>query len=104
VLPSTETAEAFGMVQLEAMAHGVPVINTSLASGVPSVSIHGETGLTVSPGNVKDLREAIRTLESDEQLRNRFPKNAQERVRLFSHSAVIGQIRSLYADILQSQA
>jgi glycosyltransferase involved in cell wall biosynthesis len=100
VLPSTEPAEAFGLVQLDAMAYGLPVINTDLPGGVPSVSIHGQTGFTVPPGNTSALREAVATILSDGNLRSRFSANARQRVLNFSRPNVLGQIYSIYEELV----
>ena len=95
VLPSVVKSEAFGIVQLEAMVYGKPVINTNLPSGVPHVSIDGETGLTVPPSNVKALAKAINRLAEDKELREELGRNAAERVKeKFSEKKII---RSLYS-------
>jgi rhamnosyl/mannosyltransferase len=100
VLPSTEPSEAFGLVQLDAMAYGLPVINTDLPSGVPSVSVHGETGFTVPPGDTAALRAAVATMLSDERLRSQFSENARRRVLNFSRPAVLGQLCSIYEELI----
>ena len=81
VLPSVSKAEAFAVVQIEAMAFGKPVINTALPSGVPDVSIDGVTGITVKPKSVRGLARAMDTLAEDEELRRMYGSNALQRVQ-----------------------
>ena len=81
VLPSVSKAEAFAVVQIEAMAFGKPVINTALPSGVPDVSIDGVTGITVKPKSVRGLARAMDTLAEDEGLRRMYGSNALQRVQ-----------------------
>jgi rhamnosyl/mannosyltransferase len=103
VLPSIESAEAFGLVQVEAMAHGLPVVNTDLQTGVPWVSRHGDTGLTVPPRDPKALAEAVNTILMDKVLAERLSRNARDRARDFSLEKVVGQVFSIYEGVLQAR-
>jgi glycosyltransferase involved in cell wall biosynthesis len=80
VLPSISRAEAFGYVQLEAMASGKPVISTDVPSGVSWVNQHERTGLIVPAGDAGALRAALRRLMSDEPLRARLGHQARKRI------------------------
>jgi rhamnosyl/mannosyltransferase len=65
VLPSVTRQEAFGVVQIEAMTYGKPVISTDLGTGVAWVNQHAVTGLVVPPADPSALRDAINTLLAD---------------------------------------
>lgn len=81
VLPSDRRSEAYGMVQLEAMACGTPVISTDLPTGVPWVNRHMKSGLVVPPGNAPALAEAVARIENDLPLRLELSRGALERAR-----------------------
>ena len=96
ILPSINEAEAFGVVQLEAMANGLPVINTSLDSGVPFVSLNNYSGITVEPKNIEELKSAIEKIINDKSLYELFSSNALERVKLFSREKMSEEYLNLY--------
>jgi rhamnosyl/mannosyltransferase len=101
VLPSTTRAEAFGLVQLEAMACGKPVVSTDLPSGVPWVNQHGETGLVVPPGDSSALRASIDTLAADPALRSRMGERGRARVLAhFTIPRMVEQTTALYRTLL----
>jgi glycosyltransferase involved in cell wall biosynthesis len=81
VLPSLNRGEAFGLVLLEAMRAGRPVIASAIAgSGIGDVVADGETGLLVPPGDVAGLADAIARLD-DASLRGRLGAAGRERWR-----------------------
>jgi len=104
VLPSVERSEAFGIVQLEAMACGKPVVNTRLATGVPFVSVGGLTGITVAPRDPLSLSQAITRLLDDQDLRNQYGDAAMRRVRSeFTAEKMAARTLTLYQEIVSSR-
>lgn len=80
VMPSLDRSEAFGIVLLEAMRAGLPVIASAIrGSGVGSVVQHEATGLLVAPGEVDGLVGAIERLRTNEALRTTFGLEGQQR-------------------------
>ncbi|HEV2904885.1 MAG TPA: glycosyltransferase, partial [Pyrinomonadaceae bacterium] len=103
VLPSIARSEAFGIVQLEAMACGKPVVNTQLDSGVPFVSIDGVTGITVPPSDSKALARAMNALLADPRRRAMYGDVAHRRVReQFSLRGMAEETLALYHEVLNS--
>jgi rhamnosyl/mannosyltransferase len=77
--PSTTEAEAFGIVQIEAMAAGLPVVNTDLPTTVPLVARQGLEALTVPPYDAAALSQALNRILGDTVLAERLGSNGQKR-------------------------
>lgn len=101
VLPSRDRGEAFGLVLLEAMREGLPVVASAIAgSGVASVVADGVTGSLVPPGDAAALAAALARLDATEQ-RLRMGTAGRERWRsLFTLADSGAATRELYAAVL----
>jgi rhamnosyl/mannosyltransferase len=101
VFPSVAASEGFGIVQLEAMAYGTPVVNTDLPSGVPWVSRDGETGVTVPPRDAAALADGINTLLADPDLCARYGAAARARVaEQFADNRLVDGVHEVYEELL----
>jgi rhamnosyl/mannosyltransferase len=102
VLPSVSGLEGFGIVQIEAMALGKPVVSSDLPTGVTYVNVNEETGLVFPVGDDTALAEACNRLLSDARLRDRLGVNARERTqRMFSYKALADAARRFFSTLAQ---
>ena len=102
-LSSVARSEAFGIVQLEAMACGKPVVNTKLDTGVTSVSIDGVSGVTVPPADPEALGKAINALLDNPLRSSAYGRAGQLRVKQhFSLQQMARQTLDAYHEVMSS--
>ena len=103
-LPSLDRAEAFGLVLLEAMREGKPVLASRIpGSGVAEVAADGETALLVPPGDEQALAAALETLAADPARRATLGAAGRERWhRHYRPQPVAEQVLALYSELAGS--
>ena len=100
-LPSLTIAEAFGVVLLEAMACGKPLVTTALRTGVTAVNREGITGLVVPPGDVGALHEALGALAGDAARRKAMGEAGRRVVeKEYSAALMADRYLTLYREAL----
>lgn len=100
VLPSVSKAEIFGLVLVEAMAMGKPVIASNLP-GVRTVVDDGENGLLVEPKSTDDLTSKMQYLLDNEPIRERFGERGREKAeRKYSWSKIGERLEKVYLELL----
>lgn len=102
VLPSIGRNEAFGLVQIEAMHFGKPVVSTDIPfSGVSWVNKDNETGLIVKPKCARALANAITVILNDKDKYRIFSENAKKRAANNFHiSEISKKVARVYSDVL----
>lgn len=96
---TASTIETQGIVLLEAMAAGLPVVGVR-ALAIPEIVRTGHNGLVVNPGDVQSFARAIERLEGDRALRERFGRECANDVRPHAIATVVSQLEALYRETL----
>ncbi|RAV28395.1 N-acetyl-alpha-D-glucosaminyl L-malate synthase BshA [Sinomicrobium soli] len=100
LLPS-ET-ESFGLVALEAMAHGVPVISSN-TGGIPEVNRHGVTGFLSDVGDVQDMAKNALKLLEDEAMLEQFKSGARTEAMKFDIAQIVPLYEEIYRKAFESR-
>ncbi len=95
----TSVTESFGLVLLEAMACGTPVITTDVG-GIPEVNIHGKTGFMAPVGDIKSMSKYALSLLENKPLLEVFKKQALEQANAFTLDKILPQYEAFYHSIL----
>lgn len=104
VLPSVFRSEAFGIVQLEAMSFGKPVVSTELGTGTSFVNQHLRTGLVVPPSDPGAFAGAVNYLLFDGEVRKRYAQSGLERVeKLFGVDLMVDHVLDLYRACIEGR-
>ncbi len=98
--PSVINTEAFGIVQLEAMSFGKPVVNTDLPTSVPEVGPHDVTGLTVPPRDATALAGALNAILREPERYERYSRAARARAGELSTARFLDGVRAVYREVL----
>jgi glycosyltransferase involved in cell wall biosynthesis len=100
VLPSVDRSESFGLVQLEAMAAGVPVLTTDLPTGVRAVGEPDVTCLLAPPADAPALADALRRLQDDAGLRERLGEAGRLRFgERYTRRRMVARLLDWYAGL-----
>lgn len=100
-LPSIEKTEAFGIVQIEAMSYGKPIVTTKIPdSGVSWVNKDGYSGINVEPKNEIQLSQAIKDICENEETLLKFSENAKRRFNdEFTSEKMIERVVDVYNNL-----
>ena len=104
-LPSNSRAEAFGIVQLEAMAAGLPCVTTELQTGTSFIVQNEETGFVVPPVDPSALASVLNKLVADPELRQKFGAAGRARMKQeFTVGVMADRVEKIYEEVLGGSA
>jgi rhamnosyl/mannosyltransferase len=98
VLPSIRRSEAFGIVLVEALHRGTPLITTELGTGTSWVNQHERTGLVVAAQDAGALSQAIQRLCASGEFWSRCAAGASERAEMFTPERMLEGVERAYAE------
>jgi glycosyltransferase involved in cell wall biosynthesis len=101
-LPSTMKHEIFGIVNLEAMACGLPIVASKIG-GVPDVVKDGENGLLVAPKDSEAFTDAIIYLLENEDVRERMGKNGRKKAEGYSWERIAEETEEVYLSLMEQE-
>ena len=99
-LPSVMKHESFGIVNLEAMACGVPIVASKIG-GVPDVVKDGKNGLLIPPRNSEALADAIIYLLENYDIRKKMGKNGRKKVEDYSWERIAEETGKVYLSLIE---
>ena len=103
VFPSNLRSEAFGIALLEAALFGKPLISCEIGTGTSYVNKHNETGIVVTPGDPKSLRDAMIKLQNNKKTAEKMGNNAKRRAKeLFSSEKQANSYLKIYRNIYEN--
>ena len=104
-LPSTSRAEAFGVVLLEAMSHGLPIVATDIpGSAVPWVNLHSVSGLNIPVADADALAFACNQILESDTLHTKLSNGSRQRYKdEFTEDVFVHRVLGIYERLLSNK-
>lgn len=99
-LPSINLAESFGIVNLEAMACGIPIVSSKLG-GIPEIVINGVNGLLAEPGDYKAFADSLLYLLENEDVRKNMGIAGKRKAKDYSWDKIVIKTQKVYKSLLE---
>lgn len=94
--------EGFGMVLIEAMACGLPVVSFDCPAGPDEIITDGVDGLLVPSGDLHALAEKLMVLMTDENLRRRLGQQARQTAQRYEMTTIANQWIALFEKVIKN--